>query len=135
MPYMLAPNKPFDLTTEHGRAQSYAYSSHGAFLVAVVEYCLQEQTDEVCDRVETYIEKELEQLNDVELKDQSLTQNLWLLHNELGVRDKKPLAALIRAYEDERSKLVGNITILTKLIEDVKIHVGIDEDEEDETKF
>lgn len=132
MPHMPASNKPFDLTTEHGRAQSHAHSPHGAFLVAVVEYCLQEQTDELCDRVETYIEKELEQLNEVELEDQSLTQNLWLLHSELGVRDKKPLSALIRAYEDERSKLVGNIAILTKIVEDVKIHVGIDEEEDTE---
>lgn len=132
MPYMPAPNKPFELTTEHGRAQAHAHSEYGDMLASTVEHALQEQTDEVCDRVEALVEKEIEQLNKVDVEDQTLTQNLWLFHSELGVRDKNAFAKLVQAYETERAQLVGNIALLTRLIDEIKVQVGIDDEEDTE---
>jgi hypothetical protein len=127
MPAHTPAHQCYDLTTEHGRAQSFAYSAHGAMLAEAVETSLQAQTDELCNQVETLVAKELERLTEVET---SLYSELAIFSSELSKRDAKGFRPLLTAYEEERQILNENIVILTNLVEQLKKLVGVEEDDE-----
>lgn len=127
MPAHTPAHQPYDLTTEHGRAQSFAYSAHGAMLAEAVETSLQAQTDELCDQVETLVDKELARLTEAE---NSLHGELAIFLSELGKRDAAEFRPLLTAYGEERQILDENIVILKQLVEQLKKLVGVEEDGE-----
>ena len=123
-------NMPYNLTTEHGRAQSYAHSEQGAFLVGEVERALEEQEARTAKAVELSIDKELANLNPIDSASDNLLQEFSIFQQELGKRDAKEFAVLLAAYSEERQVLHGNIALLTALVNEIKTLVGIREEQD-----
>lgn len=124
------PNMPYNLTTEHGRAQSYAHGEQGAFLVGEVEKALTEQETKTADAVEAAIDKELNNLNPIDSANDNLLAEFSIFQSELGKRDAKEFAVLLAAYSEERQALHGNIALLTGLVNQIKSLVGIVKEED-----
>jgi uncharacterized protein YbgA (DUF1722 family) len=132
MPQLPPANQPYDLTTEHGRAQSFAHSPYGAMLAEIMEQNIETAREELATSVDEAITKQLEGLNNLNLDDKILTQNLWIFHSELGARDKNAFAKLVREYEEERAHLVADINTLLELVNQVRELHDLENETEDE---
>lgn len=60
-------NMPYNLTTKHGRAQSYAHGEQGAFIVREVEKALEEQSSKLATEVDQLVSKEIDNLNPIDI--------------------------------------------------------------------
>lgn len=124
-------NTPYNLTTEHGRAQSYAHGEQGAFLATEVEKALTEQEAKTANKVEAAIDKELNNLNPIDSASDNLLAEFSIFQSELGKRDAKEFAILLAAYSEERQVLHGNIVLLTALVNQIKTLLGIVPEEDE----
>ncbi len=125
-------NRPYDLTTSHGRAQSTAHSAHGAFLANVVEQAIEDalNKDALAEQIGEMIIDEWNGLNPVDHTDRELLDEFKVFHAELGVRDAEQFKPLLKALEERHSALEGNMIILTKVITKIEEALGLDITEE-----
>ena len=110
------PNIPYNLTTEHGRAQSYAHGEQGAFLVTEVEKALDEQKAKIAYNVDAAIATEFAQLNPTDSSSDNLLEELTVFRSSLGIRDANAFKPLLIAYSEERQALLQNLELLKTLV-------------------
>lgn len=113
-------NAPYNLTTEHGRAQSHAHSAQGAFLAQQIETGVNNVLNGLCEEVLELIFKEKEKLSPEVLTEFQLDQHFHIFHNELGVRDRAVFNSLLTGYRDERQLLVQQIQILADIVRTIE---------------
>ena len=114
-------HQPYDLTTSFGRAQSYAHSLQGAYLVNLVETVLQEAAEDNWEELEKLIAGAEEQAQPNCLADSQLLDHLSIFKTELGKRDRAEFEPLYAAYSEERQVFQQQLQILTDLVEAVKL--------------
>jgi uncharacterized protein YbgA (DUF1722 family) len=124
-------NQPYDLTTEHGRAQARAHSAHGAMLASEVETSLLNQLEKLGLEIEQLTDKVLAELNTEAVASAVLLEQLATFQSELGVRDKEAFGPILEAYRDERTIVCLDMQRLVKLIKKVRVALDIDEEEKD----
>jgi hypothetical protein len=122
-------NQPYDLTTEHGRAQARAHSAHGAMLVAEVETSMLTQLEELGSEIEQLTDKVLADLNTEAVASAELLEQLATFQSELGVRDKEAFAPILESYNDERTVIRLDMQRLIKLIKKIRVVLEIEEEE------
>lgn len=123
-----AKNAPYSLATEHGRAQSYAHSTHGAFLTASVETAMLTHAEEISEELCTLMTKGMANVNINCATDHTLFQQLTEFNNELGVRDKEEFTPLVLAYAEEHKEVIENFQRLMKLIREIQTMFGVNEE-------
>lgn len=127
-------NQPYDLTTEHGRAQAHAHSAHGAMLAAEVEASMLTQLEELGSEIEELSDKVLSELNAEAVASAAVLEQLATFQSELGVRDKEAFAPILESYNDERTVVRLDMQRLIKLIKKIRVVLEIDEEEKDGDK-
>lgn len=127
-------NQPYDLTTEHGRAQAHAHSAHGAMLAAEVETSMLTQLEELGSEIEQLSDKVLAELNSESIASAALLEQFATFQTELGVRDKEAFQPLFEAYNEERTIARVDMQRLVKLIKKIRVVLEIDEEEQDASK-
>lgn len=126
MPHRTSPNAPYNLTTEHGRAQSFAHSAQGAFLAANVESAMLSEMEEVCSDLENLIDKEMAKLNPDCIVNADLLTEFSQFQGELGVRDREVFSPMLAAYIEERAAVRVDMQVLTKLVQQIRNLFDID---------
>jgi uncharacterized protein YbgA (DUF1722 family) len=101
-------------------------------LAEIMEQNIETAQEELATSVDEAITKQLEGLNNLNLNDETLKQNLWIFHSELGSRDKNAFAKLVREYEEERAHLVADINTLLELVNQVRELHDLENETEDE---
>ena len=119
-------NQPYDLTTEHGRAQAHAHSAHGAMLAAEVETSMLTQLEELGSEIEQLSDKVLADLNTEAVASAELLEQLATFQSELGVRDKEAFAPILESYNNERTIVRLDMQRLVKLIKKIRVVLEID---------
>lgn len=125
MPKHTPPHRPYDLTTPHGRAQSYAHGKHGAFLVSIIEQALEEQAVTLRKEFQKELEKEIsdcvKQLSEDWQKPHSFSMAFENFRQELGKRDKLAFEPLVDEYKLDSNTTRKDLTVLFKFLEKVTI--------------
>ena len=116
------PNKnvPYNLLTEHGRAQSYAYSPQGASLASMVESSMLTTLEEVSEDLDKLIHTAMLQVATNSRADADLEIRLEAFRSELGVRDEPVFELLLADYKAERKFRNQNLDTLLKLVKDIQ---------------
>lgn len=113
-------NQPYDLTTEHGRAQSHAHSAHGAFLVAQIEKCLNEHERASLLEIREEVCKVLSNLDPTNTASDNLLGELRVFESELGSRDRAAFHPLVNAYSEQQQSLTKNLNAMLYLAQQIK---------------
>lgn len=123
-------NSLYDLTTEHGRAQSHAHSAHGAFLVEIVEESMLNQLEKLQSTIEQSSDKVLEDLNTGVVNGQELLEQFTTFHKELGVRDKAAFQPIFEAFKENHIAVLVDMQRLIKLVKQIRVVLEIDDAEQ-----
>ena len=121
------PNKhaPYSLLTEHGRAQSYAYSQQGAHIASAIETSMLATLEEVSVDLEKLIHNGTEDIATDSRADSDLYNQLEVFRSELGKRDEAVFKLLLQDYKTERDFRNENFDRLLKLVEDIRLMFNI----------
>lgn len=114
------PNTPYNLTTEHGRSQSFAHGPWGAFLTKNVEQALQDQHEKFAFAVHNAVTAAVEKLSAETLAEFALRRHFEEFLEDLGKHDKERFAVLLRSYRQERKLFEEQIEIHTKLLAEIE---------------
>lgn len=128
MPHRNNQNAPYNLTTEHGRAQSAAHSTHGAFLAGVVETALDQQAEKTATDLETLLDKAMAVLTPSCITSDELMVQLANFQAELGVRDKEEFGPIVQAYIEERVAVRADMQHLVNLVSSVRKLFNLEEE-------
>ena len=123
-------NSLYDLTTEHGRAQSHAHSAHGAFLVEIVEESLLSQLENLQGDIEQLTGKVLAELNTELATGTDVLEQLATFQTELGVRDKEAFQPIFEAFNENRTAVLVDMQRLVNLVKQIRVVLEIDNAEQ-----
>ena len=114
-------NAPYNLLTEHGRAQSYAHSRQGAHIVDALEVAIQTTREELSEELEKLIDKSMADVATDSRADSDLLNRLTLFRSELGTRDEPVFKLLLEDYKTERDFRNENLDKVLKLVSDIRL--------------
>lgn len=116
MHYTTHGNKPYDLATEHGRAQSYAHGEYGAFLVRTIEQSLENTQEQDGEIIANLVEAVGATVDWSAVQGEELSEQLVQFQKELGCRDAEVFLPICAAYEEERKRVEEVVKELKDLV-------------------
>lgn len=119
-------HQPYDLTTEHGRAQSFAHGKWAATIAEKVDVALAENSAKVKFELHALIESDLVHISEDFIKDHNVENNLLEFAGELGKRDQEVFKPITETYLAQREESVKQFKLLMQLVEKIKKHFDLE---------